>query len=403
MDAAHVIACRHCGTIQETPAAHLGVLDCGVCGVGLERFTGRSLDAALAVSLAALLMLLPANAMTFITTTVLAAAEHSRLISSAVVLWDQGWPVLAVAIGLFTIVFPIVRFGLLTTVLGALRLGRTPPWLGGAFRWSNELQTWAMADVFLLAFLVAYARLSATVTVILGPGAFCFMAAGLLTLISRATLDKKAVWRLILPQPELSVSQPTLSCESCELLAPASQERRPCPRCGRKLEARKRNAIARAAAFTVAGVIFYAPANILPIATIPINFQPIAYNIIGGVHDLITSGLYGLAGLVFLASFLIPIAKLTAMAWFIHSVKAHSGRRLGAKTRAYQLIDEIGRWSMVDPLTIACFVPVVRYNTLLTARADAAAPFFTGVVVFTVLAAKTFDPRLMWDVSETPA
>jgi paraquat-inducible protein A len=400
VDASHVLACRHCGTIQDRPGDH-GVLDCAVCSVGLERFTGRSVDAALATSSAALLLLLPANGLVFLTTTLLGAAEHSHLISSATVLWRQGWPVLSIVIGLVTVVLPITRFALLTLVLGAVRFDWRPPWLGRVFRWSNELQTWAMADVFLLAFLVAYARLAATVTVIIGPGAVCFMAAGLLTLLSRATLDKKAVWRLIMAQPRLDIEAPTLSCEGCELLVPADQEHRPCPRCELKLESRKKNAIARAAAFSLGAIIFYAPANILPIATIPINLNPTAYNIIGGVHDLLDSHLYGLALLVFLASFLIPIAKLAAMAWFIYSVRAHSRKKLRLKTRLFQLIDEIGRWSMVDPLVIASFVPVVHFNTLLSARADAAAPFFTGVVVLTILAAKSFDPRLMWDVAET--
>jgi paraquat-inducible protein A len=401
VDASHVLACRHCGAIQGRPEEHGGVLDCAVCNVGLERFTGRSVDAALATASAALLLLLPANGLVFLTTTLLGAAEHSRLISSATILWRQGWPVLAIVIGMVTVVLPITRFALLTLVLAAVRLGRRPEWLGRVFRWSNELQTWAMADVFLLAFLVAYARLAATVTVIIGPGAVCFMAAGLLTLLSRATLDKKAVWRLIMAQPRLDIEQPTLSCESCELLVPAERERTPCPRCGLRLESRKKNAVARAAAFSLAAIVFYAPANILPIATIPINLHPTAYNIIGGVHDLLDSRLYGLALLVFLASFLIPIAKLAAMAWFIYSVRAHSKRKLRSKTRLFQLIDEIGRWSMVDPLVIASFVPVVHFNTLLTARADAAAPFFTGVVILTILAAKSFDPRLMWDVAET--
>ena len=398
-----MLGCRHCGTIQATPDRHRGVLDCAACGVGLERFTGRSLDAALAISVAALLLLLPANTLTFITTSLFSAEEHSRLISSTTVLWRQGWPVLALAIGLFTVVLPIVRFSLLTAALGALRLGRRDAWIGPVFRWSNALQTWAMADVFLLAFLVAYARLAATITVELGPGAICFIAAGVLTLLSRATLDKKAVWKLIAPQAAVDICQPTLSCEACELLAPANQAKRPCPRCGRRLLARKTDAVARATAYTLAGLVFYAPANILPFATIPINLQPTAYNIIGGVHDLLEAGLYGLALLVFLASFLIPVLKLTAIAWFIYSVRAHSSRKLVFKTRLYQLVDEIGRWSMVDPLTVAAFVPVVRYNALLTARADAAAPFFTGVVIFTILAAKSFDPRLMWDVSEQTA
>ena len=403
LDAAQVLACRHCGTIQSTPDRHRGVLDCAVCGVGLERFTGRSLQTALAISAAALLLLLPANGMTFITTTVLGGAERSRLFSSATVLWSQGWPVLSVVITLFIIVLPVVRFTLLTLVLALIQLGRRPPWLGPVFRISNSLQTWAMADVFLLAFLVAYARLAATVTVILGPGAICFIAAGLLTLLSRATLDKKEVWRAIRPQPPVAIDQPMLSCEACELLAPATLDKQPCPRCGHRLETRKRDAVNRAGALTLAALVFYAPANLLPFATIPINLEPIAYNIIGGVHDLITSHLYGLAALVFLASFLIPIAKLTAIAWFIYSVRSHSKRKLVLKTRLYQLIDEIGRWSMVDPLVIACFVPVVHYNALLTGKADAAAPFFTGVVILTVIAAKTFDPRLMWDVSETRA
>ncbi len=371
--------------------------------MGLERFTGRSLDAALAISAAALLMLLPANGLRFITTSLFSAEEHSYLISSTTVLWRQGWPVLAVAICLFTVILPIVRFSLLTAALGALRLGRRPAWVGPVFRWSNALQTWAMADVFLLAFLVAYARLAATITVSLGPGAICFIAAGVLTLLSRASLDKKAVWKLIGPQPAVDISRPTLSCEACELLVPATQAKRPCPRCGRRLLARKTDAVGRATAYTLAGLVCYAPANILPFATIPINLQPTAYNIIGGVHDLLEAGLYGLAALVFLASFLIPVLKLTAMAWFIYSVRAHSSRKLVFKTRLYQLVDEIGRWSMVDPLTVAAFVPVVHYNTLLTGRANEAAPFFTGVVIFTILAAKSFDPRLMWDVSEQTA
>ncbi len=397
----HVLACRYCAAIQGAPEPHPGVLDCAVCSVGLERFTGRSLDAALATAVAALLLLLPANGLTFLTTTVLGGIERSRLASSATTLWMQGSPVLAIVIGLVVVILPIVRFSLLSVVLGAVRLGFRPPWLGRAFRWSNSLQTWAMIDVFLLAFLVAYARLAATITVMIGPGAICFLAAGLLTLLNRAMLDKKAVWDLIRPQPALAFEEATISCDACDLLVRTAATGRPCPRCQRKLKSRRTNAVGRPAAFITAAGIFYAPANILPIATIPINLRPTAYNIIGGVHDLITSGLYGLAALVFIASFLIPILKLVALAWFVHSVRARSKRGLVARTRLYQLVDEIGRWSMVDPLVIACFVPVVHYNALLTGRAEAAAPFFTGVVILTILAAKAFDPRLMWDAAET--
>ena len=395
-----VVACRYCATIQGAPETLPGVIDCAVCAVGLERFTGRSLDAALATAIGALLLLLPANGLTFLTTTVFGAVEQSRLASSVTALWAQGSPPLALLIGLVVIVFPILRFSLLTTALGCLKLGVAPRWLGRCFRWSNDLQTWAMIDVFLLAFLVAYARLAATITVIVGPGCFCFLAAGLLTLLNRAMLDKKAIWSMIMAEPQLALDQPTVSCDGCELLVPLDWVGRTCPRCDRRLRSRKTDAIGRSEAFLAAGAIFYAPANLLPIATIPINLRPTSYNIIGGVHDLVTAGLYGLAALVFVASFLIPILKFAALAWVIHSVRGHSRRFLRTKTRIFQLVDEIGRWSMVDPLVIACFVPVVHYNTLLTARAEAAAPFFAGVVVLTIFAAKAFDPRLIWDAAE---
>ena len=398
-----LLACRHCGTLQSLPPRPKGVFDCAVCKVGLERLTGRSLDGALATALSALLLLLPANGLTFLTTSLFGGTERSRLASSVTVLWSQGWPALGLAVGLFVIVLPIVRFSVLVFVLANLRLGRHPPGLGRLFRLSNSLQTWAMADVFLLAFLIAYSRIAATVTTEIGPGALCFLAAGLLTLLSRATLDKRAIWRLIGREDALPPGEPAISCDGCDLIVSARMAGSECPRCAHVVRARRSNGVARALALSMAAILFYAPANILPFATLPINLKPTSYNIIGGVADLMDARLYALAGLVFLASFIIPMAKLTAIAWFIYSVRTQSKKGLVLKTRIYQLVDEAGRWSMVDPLTVACFVPVVRFNTLLTARAEAAAPFFAGVVVLTIFAAKAFDPRQMWDVAESPA
>ena len=74
-----------------------------------------------------------------------------------------------------------------------------------------------------------------------------------------------------------------------------------------------------------------------------------------------------------------------------------SRRRLVLKTRVYRVVEEIGSWSMVDPFVIGCFVPVMHYNALIYGRAEPAAVPFTAVVVLTVISAKTFDPRLMWD------
>jgi paraquat-inducible protein A len=398
-----IIGCPNCGAIQKVDHARGSwVASCAVCRSPLERTTMRSLPAALCCASSVLLLLIPANFLPFLTTSVLGVSRHSRLISSASAMWKDGWPLLAVFIGLFVIVFPLVRFSLLTTVLGALQFGYRPRWLGSAFRWANGLQQWAMLDVFLLGLWVAYARLAGTISVQIGAGGFCFIAAALLSLFARASLDKGAVWKLIgatAAEPPIHVN----SCGACDLIVPAEHEGRDCPRCGAKITAREPDAVARATALTVAGLIFYIPANLYPIATLPIGLTPTKYNVLQGVIDLAQAHFIGLALLVFTASFLIPFLKLAGISYCLISVFRRSGRRLVMKTRVYRLVEEIGRWSMVDPFVIACFVPVMQYNSFIYGRAEPAAPAFATVVVLTMIAARSFDPRLLWDAALRPA
>ncbi len=399
-DTGDEVGCPHCGALQRLPPPHrASTVSCGVCRSELERTTGRSLDAALGLAASTFLLLIPANLLPFLSTGVLGVERNSRLSSGAIAMWTDGWALLGVAIGLFVVVFPLLRFGLLTAVLGALRLGRRPAWLGLAFRVANELQTWAMLDVFLLGLWVAYERLKATVDVDIGAGGKCFIAAAILSLGVRAALDKRAIWRLIGSERPAPVGEAVSACLSCELLVPASAEGRPCPRCGDTVSSREPQGVSRATALTVAGLLLYIPANLLPIATLPIGVTPTKYTVLQGVIDLVQAGLSGLALLVFTASFAIPFLKLAGLGWCVTSVLRRSPRRLVLKTRVYRIVEEIGRWSMVDPFVIACFVPVMRYNTFIYGRAEPAAPAFAGVVVLTMLAARLFDPRAMWDAA----
>jgi len=397
------MGCANCGALQQLRAgAGFSLASCSVCRSPLERPTGRSLPAALACASSVLLLLIPANLFPFLTTSVLGVSRHSRLISSAAAMWKDGWPLLAIVIGLFVVVLPIVRFALLTAVLGSLQFGLRPAWLGPAFRWGNGLQQWAMPDVFLLGLWVAYARLSATISVDLGGGAFCFIAAGGLSLLTRATLDRSAVWRRIGPDLDLPAEAAVSSCLSCDLVVSADHEGRGCPRCGARIASREPDSVARATALTLAGLIFYIPANLYPIATLPIGLTPTRYNVLQGVIDLSQAGLFGLALLVFCASFAIPFLKLAGLSYCLISVFRRSTRRLVFKTRVYRVVEEVGRWSMVDPFVIACFVPGMQYNALIYGRAEPAAPAFATVGVLTMIAARAFDPRLMWDAALRP-
>jgi paraquat-inducible protein A len=394
------VGCPNCATLQDLPTPERSaIISCRVCRSPLERTTGRSLPAALACSASVLLLLFPANLLPFLTTSVIGVSRHSHLISSVTAMWGDGWPILAVAIGLFVIVLPFARFAALTAVLGCLQFGYRPSWLGRTFRIANGLQQWAMVDVFLLGLWVAYARLIATISVQVGAGALCFIAAGCLSLFTRATLDKSAVWRAI-RSDEAAREGPVSACAACDLVTPYAGEGARCPRCEARITAREPDSVARAIALTAAGLILYIPANLFPIATLPIGLAPTKYNVLQGVIDLAQAHLFGLALLVFTASFAIPLLKLIGLTYCLVSVIRRSRQRLVLKTRVYRIVEEIGRWSMVDPFVIACFVPVMQYNALIYGRAEPAAPAFATVVILTMIAARAFDPRLMWDAAQ---
>jgi paraquat-inducible protein A len=395
------VACARCGAVQASPAAP--VQRCRICRSELERRTGRSLDAALALSVATLLMLAPANLTPFLSASVLGAVRVSRLISGPAELWREGWPALAALVALTVVIAPFLRFGLLAAALGALRLGRRDPWIGPVFRWADRLQPWAMADVALLALWIAYARLSATVPTRLGLGGACFVAAGLLSLFTRATLNKSEVWRQIRPQRPWPHWRAGFGCAACGYLVPARAASRRCPRCAARLSPRKAESAGRAAALTLAALVLYLPANLYPMATIPIGLEPSSYTVLEGVRDLFQAHLFGLGLLVFTASFAVPLLKLGGLAWFVAAAAGRARGALRAKARLYGVVEEIGRWSMVDPLVIACFVPVMQFNAKLYGRAGPAATAFSAVVVLTMVATRVFDPRSLWDTARRRA
>ena len=394
--------CGDCGRLQISPVFRSGeVISCERCDAELEHGLGRSIGLAFAFSTATVLLLVPANLFPFVRTWVLGASRQSVLASSVGAMLRDGWPEVAIAIGLAAVVLPFVRFGLLSAVTGTLLAGRRPAWLGRAFRIANALQPWAMTEVFLLAFLVAFWRLRAAVVIELGVGGVCLVAAGIGALLTRAALDKSQVWRAIAPDTP-AVPRPAadaLTCTGCELVRPATEEGQACPRCAGALRRRRPEAAWRALALILGGMLLYIPANLLPLTTLPIGLQSIKYTVLEGVIDLVQAKLLVLAIIVFTASFAIPVLKLAGLGWCVHSVLRRSQSHLRAKTRAYLLVEEIGRWSMVDPFVISIIAPVMTYNQFILARAEPGAPFFTGVVLLTMLASRSFDPRDLWDAA----
>jgi paraquat-inducible protein A len=400
------IACPDCGTLEEIPRLlPRDTAICIRCQSELEKTNGRSIGAALACALATLLLLVPVNVLPILRVDIF--GMHSQNITAAGVaqLWGRGWIWLAGLSALFIIVLPFLRFGLLSAVLGALTLKRRPAWLGAAFRWSMWLDPWAMIDVYLLAGCVGYYRLinidQARVTIQLG-GA-CFIAAAFLTMLSRATLDGRTVWRAIGGETHSRPGEPVLACTTCDLVQPLSREGRRCPRCRAKLRVRKLDAAAWTAALLIAALVLILPANLYPMNISNHLGQQVRYTIMTGVHDLFKAGLYPLGVLIFCTSILTPAVKIFALGWCVLSVWRGSQRHLVTKTKVLRIIAEMGRWSKTDPFAIVFFVPLIHFGTLGNEDAGWGATAFMMMTFLTMVASVTFDPRLMWDVAGSAA
>lgn len=398
------IGCPDCGALETIPPlAPRCRAHCCICRSPLEQTAGRSVTAALACAATTFLLLIPANFLPLMTVQILGVSRTTVLGSGIVLMWQRGWVILALALGAFGVVLPVIRFALLSFVLAAVRLRKTFRGLGRIYRWAMWLDLWAMPDVFLVGFFVGYSRVAQNLAADIGAGGDCFMVAAVMAMLTRAALDRRTVWRAIKAERALAEDQPAMiSCTACDLAAPLAAEGSSCPRCGLRLHARKPDALVRASALTLAGFALYLPANLYPMTISVQAGHEVTHRIVDGIVELFQAGLWPLGILIFCTSIAIPLVKLSGMAWFIASVKLRSRRHLRFKTRLYRLIDELGRWSNMDVFTIVVFVPLIRFDGLASASAAIGAPAFALVVLLTLAASSAFDPRLMWDAAQAP-
>jgi len=200
----------------------------------------------------------------------------------------------------------------------------------------------------------------------------------------------------------LSAAQAGLaSCETCGLLSRPAHAAQPghCPRCGTALEWRRHHSIQYTWALVIAAAILYIPANILPVLKTNTAVSSESDTIMSGVIFLYTSGSWPLALIVLVASVMIPLGKLVALAYLLITVQRGSVKSNRDRTRLYRMVEIIGRWSMLDVFVDTFTVALIQLQPLMSVEPGAGVVFFMGVVVLTMLAVESFDPRLIWDSS----
>jgi len=175
-----------------------------------------------------------------------------------------------------------------------------------------------------------------------------------------------------------------------------------CPRCGAAVHVRKPDSLRRTWALLIAAYVFYVPAMVLPITRITTLGQVQEDTIMSGVVYFVQNGEWPIGVVIFVASIFVPVMKLVILTLLAISVHRRSQWRPQDRTRLYRITEMVGRWSMVDIYVVTLLVALVRVGELANIDPGPAAFYFASVVVLTIFAANSFDPRLIWDRMETP-
>ena len=193
------------------------------------------------------------------------------------------------------------------------------------------------------------------------------------------------------------------SCEACGLLSrPARGESEGrCPRCGEELVFRKADSIQRTLAFLIAAAVCYVPANLLPVLTTTTAAGADSDTILQGVVLLWSPTGWPLSLIVLFASIMIPSAKIVALGYLLITIQRGSVTNHEQRVRLYRMVEFIGRWSMVDVFVDTFTASLVQLQPLMAVEPAPGLFFFAAVVVLTMLAVESFDPRLIWDAASS--
>ncbi|PSN09710.1 membrane integrity-associated transporter subunit PqiA [Siccibacter turicensis] len=401
--AAQHILCPQCDMMVALPSLpHGHKANCPRCGTTLTTNWEAPRQRPTAWALAALFMLLLANLFPFVNMKVGGMVSEVTLLEIPGVMFSEDYASLGTFFILFVQCVPV--FCLITILLLVNRVALPHGVKMFLARSLFALKSWGMAEIFLAGVLVSFVKLMAYGDIGVGSSfvpwcLFCFAQ-----LRAMQCVDRRWLWDDLEPMPALTqpfrvsvpgIQQGLRSCRCCTAILPAEQQR--CPRCGVKGEARRKNSLQWTMALLVTSIMLYFPANILPIMITSLLGDDMPSTIIAGVVLLWSDGSYPVALVIFIASIMVPTLKMIAIAWLCWDAKGHGKRDSERMHLIYEVVEFVGRWSMIDVFVIAVLSALVRMGGLMNIYPAIGAVMFALVVILTMFAAMTFDPRLSWD------
>ena len=397
------ILCPQCDLLVRLPALEEGhKADCPRCGTMLATQWSAPRKRPTVYALVALFMLLLANLFPFVNMNVAGISSQVTLLQIPNVLFNENYASLGTFFLLFVQIFPA---SLLLIILLLVNRVRLPLVIKKSMaRVLFQLRSWGMAEIFLAGVLVSFVKLMAYGNIGVGSSFIPWCLFCILQLLAFQYVDKRWLWDDIQPLPALSeelvvgktgLKQGLRSCTCCTAIVPADLVE--CPRCQSHGHARRKNSLQWTFALLLTSIMLYFPANLLPIMVTDFLGSKYASTIMEGVILLWSEGSYPVAMVIFMASIMVPTLKMIAIGWLCWDAKRPHKKNRERMHLIYEVVEFVGRWSMIDVFVIAVLSALVRMGGVMNIHPDIGALMFSLVVILTMLSAATFDPRLSWD------
>ncbi|WP_428945755.1 membrane integrity-associated transporter subunit PqiA [Pantoea sp. FN060301] len=395
--------CPQCDLMTQLPELKPGSrASCPRCETTLESRWVEPRKRPTGYALAALFMLLLANLFPFVSMHVAGLKSEISLWRIPEVMVSEDYSSLAT---LFIVFVQAVPAFCMVSLLLLLNNAQLPPSLKrGLAKLLFQIKSWAMAEIFLAGVLVSFVKLMAYGDIGTGTSFIPWCLFCLLHLRAFQCVDRRLLWQQIAPVPPLPAAplpgvsglrQGLRSCRCCTAVLAADQF--VCPRCGTGGHVRRRHSLQWTMALLVTSLILYIPANLMPIMVTESLGDKMQSTIMGGVILLWSDGSYPVALIIFIASIMVPSLKMLAIGWLCWDANGRGHHDSEKMHKIYEVVEFVGRWSMIDVFVIAVLSALVRMGQLMSIYPAVGALLFAIVVILTMFAAMTFDPRLTWD------
>lgn len=406
-------ACPECDWVSALPVLRANEMaSCPRCDRALVHRHEAPAQRILANATGALVMLALTLPFSFLSFS-LAGNQHEIILAdAALAMFSNDWPLLALLIALSIVVLPGLFLLAVIYLYGSLSLqkyfGKSP--LPGAIllaRGLSALKPWLMTDVFLVGVLVSLAKLIGMAQIGFGWSFIAFCGYVVLLVKTVHLVDSDWLWFALVKEPSppaglktgmTAAEQNATGCPCCGLINRVDETH--CVRCHTRIALPTPLRLQATWALLVAAIILYIPANVYPMME-TVALGGVTYStILGGVIQMIEMQSYFVAFVIFVASFVVPIAKILVLGYLCWLATDPAPMGTQRRMRWYRYTEFIGRWSMIDVFVVAIMVALIQAGVILSIYPGAAAAAFASVVILTMLAAMAFDPRLLWQAGK---